>query len=219
MRAETPGPLSPSNRQAQVAVSSQTPPTSSLSSPLVCPGCGGRNVPNAYECDWCGRPFVLRRRRIRLTAWQAVSTVLLLALIGAVLVLAVLNASRSVSRPRAAPTPVVGLYAFQEGDGIPYFALTSTDGQIEALGAHEVPPPVAPLPPQTVRVVNTGGSGVVVRQEPGPQAPTVGNLSEGAEVYLTGGQQTVAARLWHEIEDQDRGIRGWVSSEFLAVVP
>jgi hypothetical protein len=200
-------------------MSSDTPTNSSSGGPVVCPGCGGRNTPNAYECDWCGRPFVVRSRQFRLTAWQIVSTALLLALIGAVLVLAVLNASRSVSRPRAAPTPVAAQETSPAPDVTPLIDLTSTETVVGAPGAGEGPNPAAPLPPQTVRVTNTGGSGVVVRLEPGPQGPQVGTLREGTEVNLTGGQQTVDARLWHEIEEQDRGIRGWVSSEFLAVVP
>jgi hypothetical protein len=152
---------------------------------------------------------VLRRRRFGLTGWQIVSTVLLLALIGAVLALAVLNSSRSVPRTRAAPTPASVLNAPRATGDTSFIALTPTAATSGALAPDQGPAPAAldptataRLPQQSVRVANTGGSGVVVHQEPGPQTPTVGKLSEGTHVILTGGQQTVAARLWHEIEDQ-----------------
>ena len=32
---------------------------------------------------------------------------------------------------------------------------------------------------------------------------------------LTGNEQTVAARVWREIETEDRGMRGWVLGDFL----
>ncbi|HEY0584276.1 MAG TPA: hypothetical protein VGE94_18980, partial [Chloroflexota bacterium] len=51
--------------------------------PLVtCPGCGGKNSGGSNECDWCGRTFVSKRGRLRLTMWQALSTLLVLGLIG-----------------------------------------------------------------------------------------------------------------------------------------
>jgi hypothetical protein len=168
---------------------------------------------------------VLRRRRFGLTGWQIVSTVLILALIGAVLALAVLNSSRSVPRTRAAPTPASVLNAPRKTTVTPFIALTPT-AAAGAPAADQGPTraaldrtATAPLPQQSVRVANTGGAGVVVHQEPGPQSPTIGMLSDGTHVTLTGGQQTVAARLWHEIEDRDLGLRGWVSSEFLELVP
>src|SRR5262249_43984097 len=50
----------------------------------VCPGCGGKNPGGSTECDWCGRPFLSPRGRLRLTIWQIFSSVLLLGLIGAI---------------------------------------------------------------------------------------------------------------------------------------
>jgi uncharacterized protein YraI len=64
-------------------------------------------------------------------------------------------------------------------------------------------------------VANTGGLGVSVRSQPGPSAPRAGVLRDGTRVLLTGNEQTVAARVWREIETEDRGIRGWVLGDFL----
>src|SRR5207237_3989330 len=69
------------------------PPDSSI---VVCPGCGGKNPAGSTECDWCGRPFLSKGGRLRLTVWQILSSLLLLALIGAVAALAVLNAGRAL---------------------------------------------------------------------------------------------------------------------------
>src|SRR5258708_3624459 len=67
----------------------------------ICAGCGGKNPNGASECDWCGRPFVSKGGRLRLTAWQILSSLLLLGLIGAVAALAYLNAGRALPPVRA----------------------------------------------------------------------------------------------------------------------
>ena len=64
-------------------------------------------------------------------------------------------------------------------------------------------------------IVNTGGLGVSVRLQPGPQAPRAGVLREGTRVLLTGNDQTVAARPWREIETEDHNLKGWVLGDFL----
>lgn len=76
------------------------------------------------------------------------------------------------------------------------------------------PPTDIPVRPEA-RVANTGGAGVTVRADPGPQAAAAGTLREGAVVQLTGAEQTVAARLWREVVDDARGLRGWVLSDYL----
>src|SRR5260370_20767819 len=62
----------------------------------ICPGCGGKNPSSSSECDWCGRPFVSKGGRMRITIWQVLSSLLLLGLIGAVAALAYLNAGRAL---------------------------------------------------------------------------------------------------------------------------
>ncbi|MBI2755676.1 MAG: SH3 domain-containing protein [Chloroflexi bacterium] len=68
-------------------------------------------------------------------------------------------------------------------------------------------------------MANTGGSGVTVRAEPGSQAAAMLTLRDGTRLNLTGQEQTVAARLWREVEVPDRGQTGWVSSEYLTLQP
>src|SRR5579859_6489377 len=91
------------------------PPTEQI---VTCPGCGGRNPTGSNECDWCGRPFVSKGGRLRLTIWQVLSSLLLLGLIGAVAALAYLNQGRTLPPLRVttptntavstfAPTPAV----------------------------------------------------------------------------------------------------------------
>src|SRR5229473_2055310 len=91
------------------------PPTEPI---VTCPGCGGKNLTGSNECDWCGRPFVSKGGRLRLTIWQLLTSLLLLGLIGAVAALAYLNQGRALPPTRAnnatpvtvptfAPTPAV----------------------------------------------------------------------------------------------------------------
>jgi hypothetical protein len=192
----------------------------------TCAGCGGRNLNNTTECDWCGRPFISKGGRLRLTAWQVVSSLFLLGLIGAVAALAFLNAGRSLPTVRATaptstalptlvPTPAVTPRVTAPS------APTSTPAAVAA--ATPAPDPVTPEPtptpqPQAARIANTSGQGVSVRLEPGPQSPRAGVLREGTLVLLTGNDQTVAARPWREIETEDHRMKGWVSADFLQLL-
>jgi hypothetical protein len=191
--------------------------------PVTCPGCGGRNSADSAECDWCGRPFVSQGRRLRITAWQILSSLLLLALIGAVAALAFLNAGRALPPVRASvptltlvptvqPTPIVTPRLTTPATATP---VPPTRVPTEPPAPPPTPEPTATPQLQVVRVANTGGLGVSVRVQPGPQAPRSGVLRDGTRVLLTGNDQTVAARVWREIETEDRGIRGWVLADFL----
>ena len=88
----------------------------------------------------------------------------------------------------------------------------------------DVEPPVTPGPTSTperqgARIANTSGLGVSVRAEPGPQANRLGALREGTRVLLTGGEQSIAARGWREIETEDSALKGWVMADFLQPAP
>ncbi len=241
------GPFSRSTSLRDTAVSTNTntntnTDTSSPAPPVAemvnCPGCGGRNPAQAGECDWCGRQFVSRGRRLRLTIWQMLSTALVLALIGAVVLLALMNAGRTLPAPRlAAPTAQPAIASSQ-----PTLAVTprvtaapppatsgsgSSSGPAAAATESAAPPTAAPAVAQeptatptpelaTARIANTGGQGVMVRAQPGPQAAAVGALREGAAVVLTGNDQTVAARTWREVETEDHRVKGWVLADYLA---
>lgn len=193
----------------------------------VCAGCGGKNPAGSTECDWCGRPFLSKGGRLRLTVWQILSSLLLLGLIGAVAALAYLNAGRAL------PTRVAATATGVPATTVPTPAVTPrvtaanapTPTVAAALVLEPTPQPTSAEPPtpeptatpqlQQARIVNTSGLGVSVRQQPGPQAPRAGVLREGTVVFLTGNDQTVAARPWREIETQDHNLRGWVQGDFI----
>ena len=194
----------------------------------VCPGCGGKNPSGSTECDWCGRPFLSKGGRIRLTIWQVLSSLLLLALICAVAALAVLNAGRalppvrpvaaSTSTPVAtvAPTPAVTPRVTAANPPTPTevpVALIPTPQPTPAEPPTPQPTPTPQL--QQAQIVNTSGLGVRVRQQPGPTATQAGVLREGTRVLLTGNDQTVAARPWREIETEDHNLKGWVLGDFV----
>jgi hypothetical protein len=207
-----------------------TPAVSPPEEPVeICPGCGGKNPAGSGECDWCGRPFVTKGGRLRLTIWQVVSSLLLLGLIGAVAALAVLNAGRalppvrvgaptSVPAPTIVPTPAVTprVTAANAPTATPPPSAAAAEGA--PTPAPTTPPTPEPTPEaqlQAARIVNTSGLGVTVRLQPGPQAARAGVLREGTRVLLTGNDQTVAARPWREIETEDHNLKGWVQGDFL----
>jgi len=153
--------------------------------------------------------------------------VLFLAAIGAVAVLAVLNAGRALppvrvaaatSTPAAevAPTPMVTPRVTAAN------APTATPPPSAPTPAPTLAPTVEPTPTpqlQMARIANTSGQGVSVRQQPGPQAPRAGVLREGTRVLLTGNDETVAARPWREIETEDHNLKGWVLGDFVQLLP
>jgi hypothetical protein len=209
---------------------SVAPPTEQI---VTCPGCGGRNPTGSNECDWCGRPFVSKGGRLRLTIWQLLTSLLLLGLIGAVAALAYLNQGRALPPVRAnsataipastfvptpAVTPRVSAAIVPTTTPAP---LTSQPGPTpEPTSVQEPTPEPTPTPElQAARIVNTSGLGVSVRLQPGPQSPRQGVLREGTRVFLTGNDQTVAARPWREIETEDHNLKGWVQGDFLQLQP
>lgn len=194
----------------------------------VCPGCGGKNPSGSTECDWCGRPFLSKGGRLRLTIWQILSSLLLLCLIGAVVALAVLNAGRALPPVRAAgatstpaatvvPTPVVTPRVTTATAPTPTAAPVAASPPTQAPTPSDPPTPEPTPTPQLqlARIANTSGLGVSVRQQPGPTAARAGVLREGTTVLLTGNDQTVAARPWREIETQDHNLKGWVLGDFV----
>jgi hypothetical protein len=192
----------------------------------VCPGCGGKNPAGSTECDWCGRPFLSKGGRLRLTLWQVLSSLLLLALVGAVALLAVLNAGRALPPARVAPgTTTPGATASPTVAVTPRVTTASAPTPTPQLVASAPTPPTAAQPPtpepsptpqlQLARIANTSGLGVSVRLQPGPQSPRAGVLREGTRVLLTGNDTTVAARPWREIETEDHNLKGWVLGDFI----
>jgi len=193
----------------------------------VCEGCGGKNPAGSTECDWCGRPFLSKGGRLRLTIWQVLSSLLLLGLIGAVAALAFLNAGRALPQrvaatstavpPTVVPTPAVTPRVTAANAVTPTAVALAIIAPTEPPTPADSPTPAATPTPQLqlARIANTNGLGVTVRQQPGPQAPRAGALREGTRVLLTGNDQTVAARPWREVETEDHNLRGWVQGDFV----
>ncbi len=187
---------------------------------VICPGCGGRNPSDASVCDWCARPFVSPARQLRPSGWQLLSMLFLLALVGAVAALGYLNASRTVATSR--PTPAVPAVStpLPTPAVTPRVTAVTTPAPVATPTAAAATAPATPAPSvRSARVSNTGGAGVQVRAEPGPQARSLGTLKDGTVVRLTGGEQTVAARLWREVETDQGSPKGWVSSDYLEILP
>src|SRR5258708_6172993 len=206
------------------------PPQTTDEDVAICPGCGGKNPLSSSECDWCGRPFVSKGGRMRITIWQVLSSLLLLGLIGAVAALAYLNAGRAlppvrVNVPTSAPVSTV----------VPTLAVTPrvtaanptptlgpaalATGPIPVPTAQPATPEPTPTPSlQAARIFNTSGLGVWVHDQPGAQAPRTQVLREGTRVLLTGNDQTIAARPCREIETEDHNLKGSVLGDFLQLL-
>ena len=170
---------------------------------------------------------------MRLTIWQVVSSVLLLALVSAVAALAVLNAGRALPPRPAASTPTVAPTLEPTPAVTPRVTIASTSQPTltpAPIAAASVPTaqPTPSQPPtpeptatpqlQQARISGTNGLGVTVREQPGPESARAGVLREGAVVLLTGNDQTVAARPWREIETPDHTLKGWVQGDFVQAV-
>jgi hypothetical protein len=197
----------------------------------VCPGCQGRNSPQAEMCDWCGRPFDGRARGFSFRWWH-LATVLLGFVAIAMGTLLYLSSSRLPSiadfRSRVTPSdPRIEATSLPTRAATPGLTLAtprpaasppSASGQAATTTPVPQPSPSSP-PSRYVRVVNTTGLGVFLREEPGPQGQRiVPAVAEGSVLRLVGPEQTAQAQVWRLCEHEGRGIQGWVSGQFLQAV-
>ena len=197
----------------------------------ICPGCGGRHAPGAEVCDWCGRSFSGREPASRLRLWLVAGGTLLALTLAAVTGLGVLLASRPslptifVSGP-ARGTPTVDVAAATAPNspdrppGSPSPRALADAASKPSASPTPAPPPAPPPAPTTpparyARVFNTGGLGVNLRREPGPQGQPVTAAAENTLLRLVGPEETVQARLWRLCELESRGVQGWVPADFL----
>ena len=188
----------------------------------VCPGCQGRNAPQAAICEWCGRPFDGRTRGFTLRWWHLASGVLFGLVVAATATLALLNTSRFDIRPRLAPAPspaavVTALPTRAATAGVVLPTPITQPPTVTARAATPPPPPTAtPEPARYVRVANTGGLGVFLREEPGAQSQRIQPaLGEGTVVRLVGPEQTVQAQVWRLCEHEGRHVQGWIPAQYL----
>jgi hypothetical protein len=74
-------------------------------------------------------------------------------------------------------------------------------------------------PARYVRIANTTGIGVFLREEPGQQSQRIQPaVAEGAILRLVGPEQTVQAQIWRLCEHEGRGVQGWVLAQYLQPV-
>jgi hypothetical protein len=182
---------------------------------ILCPGCGGRNEPNARECEWCGRLFVAERRSIdaRWLAPVAIGGILVVML--SIVAFALVGSQGGRPAPTVPPTPIVA------------------EGEEEAPEPAVVPPPppVVALPPtntaaptetetrvEYVRIFNTGGIGAFIRREARSNAPGIVAYRDGIVLRIVGADVSAEGRVWRNVEDR-QGNRGWTPREFLEPSP
>ena len=192
----------------------------------ICPGCQGRNSLQAEACEWCGRRFDGRASGFSLRWWHLATVLLFGFVVVATGALIYLNASRLPSLSDFRPKPLASPQARVDPTVLPTRAstpgltlATPKPAASPAATATRVPEPAPPAPARYVRVVNTTGLGVFLREEPGSQGqrivPAVG---EGSLLRLVGPEQTVQAQIWRLCEHEGRGIQGWVSAQYLQAV-
>lgn len=125
-------------------------------------------------------------------------------------------------RPAASPTPVVAATLLPTRASTPGLTLATPKpaGSPATTPTPEPPPSPTAVPARFVRVVNTNGLGVFLREEPGPQSQRiVPAVREGALLRLVGPEQTVQAQIWRLCEDEGRnGVQGWVPAQYLQAV-
>lgn len=193
----------------------------------VCPGCQGRNSPTAATCEWCGRPFDGRASGFSLRWWHVVTALLFGFVIFALGSLLYLSASRFPGLPSLADIrgkPTASPVAQAAPTALPTRAATpgltlATPKPAATPTPTPAPEPPTPEPARYVRVVNTTGLGVFLREEPGSQSQRiVPAVSEGALLRLVGPEQTAQAQIWRLCEHEGRGVQGWVSAQYLQQV-
>jgi hypothetical protein len=174
---------------------------------LICPGCGGRNDPAARDCEWCGRPFVVERRRIPVLWIAGTAFAIFIVLAVVILTVALISALRArVTPPTIEPPSFTSVDAEPEPTELLIVEPTST------------PEPTATTPEESqaefVQVGNTGGTGAFIRREPRAGAPGIVAHRDGTVLRIVGPDENVAGRLWRNVEDRN-GNRGWTPREYL----
>jgi hypothetical protein len=138
-----------------------------------------------------------------------------------------LNASRLPSLSEFRPKPAASPPALVEPTLLPTRAATPgltlatpkpASSPVATTTPIPQPSPTSP-PDRYVRVVNTTGLGVFLREEPGPQGQRIlPAVAEGAILRLVGPEQTVQAQIWRLCEHEGRGVQGWVLAQYLQPV-
>jgi hypothetical protein len=192
----------------------------------VCPGCQGRNSPQAETCEWCGRLFDGRTRGFSFRWWHLAIVLLFGFVVVATGTLAYLSTSRLPSfsdlraKPTASPAVQAAATALPTRAATPGLTLATPKPASSPATATPVPEPSPTSgPARYVRVVNTTGLGVFLREEPGSLSQRiVPAVAEGSVLRVVGPEQTVQAQIWRLCEHDGRGVQGWVSAQYLQSV-
>src|SRR5215210_314610 len=134
----------------------------------VCPGCQGRNSPQAASCEWCGRPFDGRTGGFWLRWWHIATVMLFGFVIIATGALLYLNAARLPpipdfrTRPAASPEARVEVTALPTRAATPGLTLATPKPALSPETTATPIPEPSPTsePARYARVVNTTGIGV-----------------------------------------------------------
>jgi hypothetical protein len=184
-------------------------------------------------CEWCGRLFDGRARGFSVRWWYLATILLFGFVVIATGTLVYLNSARLPSLADFRPNPAASPVARVEPTLLPTRAATpgltlaapkpSASPVAAPTSAPAASPPPssgqAAAPARYVRIVNTTGLGVFLREEPGSQSQRiVPAVAEGALLKLVGPEQTVQAQIWRLCEHEGRGIQGWVSAQYLQAV-
>jgi len=160
---------------------------------IRCVGCGGRNAPDAQECEWCARPFKESASRGR-QVWPLVAALVVTLLLVALAWWTLAATGASVQR-RASPAAATS-------------SLPPTPTRLPAA----VPTPL-PRGGQVV-IVNTDGQGASLRSEPAAGSQRLTVLLEGSVVRVVGPEVLDGDHAWVEVQD-DSGHRGWVQADLV----
>jgi hypothetical protein len=184
-------------------------------------------------CEWCGRPFDGRARGFSVRWWYLATILLFGFVVIATGTLVYLNSARLPSLADFRPNPAASPVARVEPTMLPTRAATpgltlaapkpsASPARAPTTAPEPSPPPSsgqAAAPARYVRIANTTGLGVFLREEPGSQSQRiVPAVAEGALLKLVGPEQTVQAQIWRLCEHEGRGIQGWVSAQYLQAV-
>ncbi len=177
---------------------------------LICPGCGGRNDPAARECEWCGRPFIVERRRFPIIWIIATAFIVVLIIAAIISIFAVVSARRPPAEPAASPPPFTQIETEPELAAEPEAAATAIR---ESTSTPELTTTPESLP-EFLQIGNTGGSGAFIRREPRQGSPGIVALRDGLPVRVIGPEEIVDGRGWINVEDRNAN-RGWTPREYL----
>jgi hypothetical protein len=124
------------------------------------------------------------------------------------------------AKPTASPAVQAAATALPTRAATPGLTLATPKPASSPATATPVPEPSPTSgPARYVRVVNTTGLGVFLREEPGSLSQRiVPAVAEGSVLRVVGPEQTVQAQIWRLCEHDGRGVQGWVSAQYLQSV-